>query len=233
LNLISDEGETITRKTRQPRPGSGPAPSGKDSWKKKVHPVFIESAEYQKKVTLLTISDSDGDREEASRLSQNLPPDLIKRAEQLYDELKASGKLKRQSVLAIYGAAGVPPGTQISQAQYALSWFCWFKYNKTLPQLMEERATGKLRAIKQFNQLTLLFDKWRYGHIDPNRLKFKTDVDHFDLMIAGLDLGLESVTPNELADCFDALCPCGKEHDPENLEKLRERIDKAFPAVQP
>jgi len=162
-------------------------------------------------------------------LSQNLPPDLIKRAEDLYDEMKVAGKLKRQSALAIYGAAGVPPGTQISRAQYMLSWLCWFKFNKTLPQLLRERETGKLKAIKQFNRLTLLFDEWQYGHIDPNKLKFKTDIDHFDLMIAGLDLGLGSLTPNELADCFDALCPCGKEHDPENLAKLRKRIDIAFP----
>jgi hypothetical protein len=44
-------------------------------------------------------------------------------------------------------------------------------------------------------------------------------------MAAGLDFGLDILTANELADCFDALCTCGaKQHDPENLRKLRTRI---------
>jgi hypothetical protein len=69
----------------------------------------------------------------------------------------------------------------------------------------------------------------QFDHVDPNRLKSETDIDHFDLMMAGLDLGLAAFAPEELADCFDALCPCGKVHDPENLSELRKRIDRSFP----
>jgi len=162
-------------------------------------------------------------------MSQELPTDLAMRVEQLHDEMRAAGKLRRQSTLAIYGAGGLPSGSQISQARYMLSWLCWFKYNKTLAQLLRERGTGNLKAIKQYHRLMFEFDKWQYGHTDPNKLKFKTNIDHFDLMVFGLDLGLSTLTPDELADCFDALCPCGKEHDPENLTKLRKRVDKAFP----
>jgi hypothetical protein len=68
---------------------------------------------------------------------------------------------------------------------------------------------------------------------DPNKLKFKTDLDHFDLMVFGTDLGLEPLSDEELAECFDELCPCGKEHYGENLRKLRTRIDKQFPQSKP
>jgi hypothetical protein len=43
-------------------------------------------------------------------------------------------------------------------------------------------------------------------------------------MECGFDFGMADLTPEELADCFDAICDCGKEHSPENLRKLRTRI---------
>ena len=218
------------KQKREPRLSHGPTIKT-TGWRKKVNPFFIEAAEYQKKVLKLTRSGSVADREEADRLSQNLPPDLMRRAEQLHDEMKASSKHRRQGAVAIYGLEGLPPGSTISEAQYMLGWLCWFKYNKTLTQLLRERESGKLKAIKQFHQILLEFDKWQYGYTDPNKLKFKTDVVHFDLMFAGLDLGLDTLEPDELADCFDEVCDCEDGHDPVNLAKLRERIDKAFPAV--
>ena len=40
----------------------------------------------------------------------------------------------------------------------------------------------------------------------------------------GLDLGIEALSAEELADCFDELCACGKRHTPDNLRKLRTRL---------
>jgi hypothetical protein len=204
-------------------------PQDTESWRTKVHPVFIKAAEYQKRVTLLTNTNSPADQAKATSLSSEIPPELMQKAELLHDEMKAADKLRRQSSLAIYGADGLPPGTEISMEHYMLHRLCWFRFNKTLEQLKREYQAGDLKAVKQMNKLNLEFDMWRFGKVDPNRLKFKTDTDHFVLMLSGLDLGLEALTPQELAYCFDALCPCGDEHDPENLRKLRKRIDASFP----
>jgi hypothetical protein len=46
------------------------------------------------------------------------------------------------------------------------------------------------------------------------------------IMQAGLELGLRDLSPDELADCYDELCNCGKTHDPENMKKLRTRVIK-------
>ena len=200
-----------------------------DSWKAKLHPTFVKAAEYQKKVLLLMRSDSSADKEAASRLSVDLPPDLAREADALYNEMAASGKPRRQSSVLIYGLEGVPSGTTISEEHYTLHWLCWFKYNKTYKKLQQEYSGGDFRAAKQLHQLNLEFDKWRFGITDSNKLKFKTDLDHFDLIIAGLDLGLQNLTPSELAECFDTLCPCGSPHFPENLSKLRKRILETFP----
>ena len=73
------------------------------------------------------------------------------------------------------------------------------------------------------------YEKWKFGRLDPNDLRFKMDRPHFDLMAFGLDFGMDNLTADELVNCFDALCTCGMEqHDPENLRKLRKRILKTL-----
>ncbi len=61
---------------------------------------------------------------------------------------------------------------------------------------------------------------------DPEKLRFKTDREHFAVVACGLNFGIADLAPEELADCCDALCACGKRHSPENLRKLRASIVK-------
>jgi hypothetical protein len=45
----------------------------------------------------------------------------------------------------------------------------------------------------------------------------------------GLHMGLDKMSSNELADCFNALCLCReKEHSPDYLKKLRTTIRREF-----
>ena len=168
-------------------------------------------------------------RIEATRLSLNLPKDLVEEAEKLHDEAEAKGTPRRKSSLSIYGLEGLPPGNEVSNEHYIYHWLCWFMFHITVEQLLTKYMSGDFKAVKQFHKLNLTFDKWRFGLLDPNKLKFKTDLEHFDLMILGIDLGLETLSDEELASCFDELCPCGKEHFGENLRKLKDRVDKEFP----
>ncbi len=68
------------------------------------------------------------------------------------------------------------------------------------------------------------YQDWRYGRLDSNRLRSKFDYHHLSTMRMCLDLGIEALTQEELADCFDEVCTCGETHDAENLRKLRTRI---------
>jgi hypothetical protein len=197
-----------------------------------VHPLFTKTAELQKRVVRLARSDFPADREEASRISAQELPELLEQASALHDKLQRDGKLLRRSSVSIYGLEDYAEGAKISEEHYLYHWICWFKYNKTVKQLMSEYKSGDIKAVKQFHALNLEFDKCRLGEVDPNRLRFKTDIDHFDLIVAGLDLGIELLTPKELADCFDELCPCGLPHFPDLLSKLRTRIETMFPLVQ-
>jgi hypothetical protein len=112
----------------------------------------------------------------------------------------------------------------------ALHWLCWYRYGKTAEQLVGEYDSGSLKAARQLHKVSMEYDEWRFGKLDPNELKFKTHVNHFELMTSGLDLGVENLTALELSSCFDELCPCSGPHVQENLSKLRARILNAFPA---
>jgi hypothetical protein len=119
----------------------------------------------------------------------------------------------------------------ISQGDYMFHWLCWYRYGKTAEQLVREYNSGSLKAARQLHKVSMEYDEWRFGKLDPNNLKFKIDIDHFELMTSGLDLGIENLTALELSSCFDELCPCGDSHVQENLVKLRVRILKAFPPI--
>jgi hypothetical protein len=144
-----------------------------DTWRAKLHPLFIKAAEYQREVLRLLRSNLPEDKEKAAQLSVDIPPELARDAETLHDEMQASGKPRRRSSLKIYGLEDTPPGSTISEEHYIYHWLCWFRYNKTVKALQAEYASGSFRAAKQFHQLNLEFDKWRFGVTDPNKLRFK------------------------------------------------------------
>jgi hypothetical protein len=147
-------------------------------------------AEFQKRVLLLTRSDSAAEREEAQRLTREMPEELVQEAEKAYRKLQSRGALRYQHIGTIFGARGRPPESSLSEEEYTFRYFCWFRYNRLPEELMAEYNLGSFKAAKQLHGLRLEFDKWRFGKLDPNKLKFKTDVDHFDLIAFGLDWGV-------------------------------------------
>jgi hypothetical protein len=82
-------------------------------------------------------------------------------------------------------------------------------------------------AVTRFHQVLRDFDKWHLGKLNPNLLNLKRNADHHALFEMGLTLGLDKLTGEELAYCFDDVCPCAltkRGHSSEALKKLRARI---------
>ena len=69
-------------------------------------------------------------------------------------------------------------------------------------------------------------DYWKYRN-GANYENLKLKFSHFGIIWQGLNFGFDALTPDELADCLDEICPCGQKHSPEYFKKLRTRIKRA------
>jgi len=226
---------------RKPRMSQGLPPEG--AWRQKVHPFFIEMMEQYKQIEHLYRSGSKEDQAKAQRWARNPPENLLRRARELGEQFRREGGVQREIAGKILDLDLEDPATvkEPSDEQYMLSWLSWHKYRKTWRQLQYERNRGSWRASQQILAVLRDYEKWKFNKLDPNAMRFKADRLHFNLMAFGLEFGLDKLTLNELADCFDALCACGKEpHDPDNLRKLRksilkslERLDAKTAALRP
>jgi len=65
--------------------------------------------------------------------------------------------------------------------------------------------------------------RWKGRSFEAMKLKF--NLDHFGIILGGIDYGLEKLNEAELADCLDDICPCGRwQHSVTYLKKLRGEI---------
>ena len=210
---------------REPRLSQVPKPDRE--WRKKVHPYFVELMEQYKQIEPLGRSPWKEDRDKAQQWARGPHEELGRKAREVGDEFCKSGKVLHDFASKILDLDWEDPSAvkEPSDEQFMRSWLSWFKYGKTWRQLQNERNAGNWEASQQRMAVLEDFERWKFGRLDPNDMRFKMDRPHFILMASGLDFGLDTLTANELADCFDALCTCGiEQHDPENLRKLRTRI---------
>jgi hypothetical protein len=194
------------------------------NWRAKVHPFLVRMLEFNKKVADLLASPNEAERAEGQRLSDNLPPELASEAERMHDAIPESERPRHDAHLSIYGAVESKDGTVIPEDQFVLCWLAWSKHGKTFMELVEGDKAGDEKSSRQLATVTKDYQDWRYGKLDPDRLRSKYDYHHLSMLRMALDLGIEILTQEELADCFDEVCTCGETHDAENLRKLRTRV---------
>jgi hypothetical protein len=213
-----------SKKRRKPR--MKVPESTQTHWREKVHPFFVRMLEYNNQVTKLRSSPNEADQKEALRLTHEPPPELAAEAERMHDAIPPSERPQHDAYLSIYGVKDAPEGGTMSEGQVALGWLAFNKFGKSIVELIEGDAAGDEKSSRQWMSVQRDFQAWRYGKLDINKMRFKFDSQHIQIMQAGLELGLRELTPDELADCSDDLCNCGKTHDPENMKKLRARVIK-------
>lgn len=198
-----------------------------------MHPFFVRMIEYHNRVLQLLASPNETERAEGKRLQAHPPPDLIEEACRLHDALPEDVRRRNEAHRLIYGITDPREGIVISHGQFVLGWLAWNRFGRPIVEIVEGDAAGDEASSRQLASITKDYQAWRYGKLDPNMMRFKFDEQHNMLLRVGLDLGLESLSEEELADCFDALCKCGKRHTPDNLRKLRTRLLKTVERLTP
>lgn len=198
-------------------------------WREKVDPFFVSMMMEYKQNAWLGPSPLKAERQKGQEWARNTGNTRLRElVQEAVPRLQQTGfKFKYDIAVKILDLE-LPNPSQTQQPtddQFMLSWLSWFKFGKTWKQLQQERQAGSYKAGRKM--LAVLRDHldWQFGKLDPNGMRFKTELPHFLIMAFGLDFGLDNLTLNELADCFDALCTCRMEtHDPDNLRKLKNRI---------
>ena len=180
-------------------------------WRTRVHPLFVEAV-----LALKTglLKQRSGDVSAAA--------DFLAKFEEIRKQFptRASGP-PSVADLVYANAPETWPLTANDRAEGVLQWLHWNRFH--IP-LWQDGIMAKFdpKASKRITQTIADYDERRSN---PDwKPKFKIDLDHSTIFELGLTFGLERLTEEELADCFDAVCPCGRAHSPDALRKQRDRL---------
>lgn len=189
----------------------------------KVHPALPE---------LLT---AFRDAEEAWK-SLSIPertPERIQKIEQEFDsaldriQRRYSGPVQAPrgtfGVEGIYTKSALKSGSEAAAVAEYVHWHRHKKpFGKDTQQMNAKHHAASCRIQRTFADYEML--RCGQGAIKP----FKGDVDHWDFFATGWGLGLEKLSPEELADFADWYCLCGeKSHSADNLKQQRLRFKRA------
>ena len=194
-----------------------------DSWKAKVHPAFLKIGK------LWSDFHNSVRSSEGNGVTRNVR------------EFRANVLQTRDELLKQYPE--LTPGWPSNHVRAAsnrflserdvvlgiLEWLCWRRTGQSLTVLLAEEKAGSLEAHDKVHRVR--DDFWRAVHARQPVEPFKGNPDHCELLELGLNLGLKALTAEELAECFDELCPCGETHDADALKKLRVRVCKRLDAA--
>jgi hypothetical protein len=95
------------------------------------------------------------------------------------------------------------------------------RFHRPFHTIIEEHWAGIPKSTSRYMRLEQDRQDVRYT------LKMcppKGNIDHRVIMQTGLGLGLEKLSAVQLESYYSEFCPCGKDHDADDLRKLRSRI---------
>jgi hypothetical protein len=118
-----------------------------------------------------------------------------------------------------------------SDALGVVEWLHWERHRVSMQRDAEGMKKRDWNASRRAQRTVSDLEQLRCGRgpIQP----FKVDMEHWSFFEVLWGLGIEGLTPEELAIFFGDFCPCGSEtHEPESLKKQRARFRKALEKAQ-
>lgn len=210
---------------------------GHSSWRDKVHATFVKWWSLQKKNRALgKIKDVDEFKRRSREWQTEAGPlsrEFIDAQHQIRDSVGAALLAEIARGMDTEGPDIVPPireGNLYAENPESSPFFrqlVFMKHGVTFYDLIQEIDIEKNPAAHR-KWMAVHRDYWRMisGH-GAKDLKLKFNWDHFFIIMQGLDYGLNELTPEELADCLNEICPCGLRHSPEYFKKVRTAIRQA------
>ncbi|HET9305794.1 MAG TPA: hypothetical protein VFO46_07195 [Candidatus Sulfotelmatobacter sp.] len=192
----------------------------KHSIQLKCHPVLFELAQLWKESII-----------EFKRLGPNAPKERLAELEQKFE------KRLQESHRKYSGPNPPAPNTfaaqtifrneeNMSDADGIADWIHFDRHKIPLKQDLQRRQNRDWGSTSRVLRTANDMEQLRCGK--PIR-PFKGNLEHQNMFESFWGLGIEKLTPEELADFFDQFCPCGNEgHDPDALKKHRSRFARSI-----
>jgi hypothetical protein len=181
-------------------------------WQKKVEPAFICAA-VANKVAIRALARGEPRDKVRSWLAR--------KCQQLLDRCPTRSHLCAYDFIH----TGLPLKGPYSDSDHQLGLrerLHWQRHHEVLKLDLQRLEKGDTKAFDRV--VTTITDDYR-SRFDPKwKATFRFDLDHSALFEMGLGFGLEDLTADDVEECFDKLCPCGKKHDAEALKKQRQRM---------
>lgn len=186
-----------------------------DSWRQKVHPAFQIGAGAFKEAVLAFQSLG---RDTPPKLKDEVIRCLAKEIQGAWDRFP---DLKSKTSGLLYSSA---PDLRVNDLEH----LHWRRHQEPLHRDLTKGQADDLDALRRVNRTMNDYLGWRR---QKTVKAFKIDPDHWTLFEIGFDLGLDELSSEDLADCFDTVCPCGCTHDADALKKQRARFRTAIDRI--
>jgi hypothetical protein len=201
-----------------------------DDWKKKLYPVFFELAdlnrEFEKRLAALQ-------RQWKPKLQRNAMARFVRDRNQLehWSEEQLADIDRRHKPISYnplaYSYLTLDP--PVSDSQGIREYVHFRRHGEALQVTKKKDALGDIKAWDKIARTErdvriLSFGK---GPIKP----FQEDPLHRQLLQLVICYEREQLTAEELAQCFDRYCACGKtNHETDALRKMRHRFEAELKA---
>jgi len=190
---------------------------------RKIHPALPELLNALKEAEVAQKSLSASNR--TPKRLQEIETQFEKELDRI--QRKYSGPV--QSPKGTFGVEGIYTEGALSsgrEERAVAEYVHWHRHKKSFEKDTHEMRAKDHAASRRVQRTFRDYEMLRCGQgpIKP----FKGDADHWDFFATGWGLGLEKLSPEELADFADCYCLCGEErHNADNLKQQRLRFKKA------
>jgi hypothetical protein len=194
------------------------------TWKLKVHPFFIHCALAKRQaIRALNALGPNPPVNKTDKILAQLNRQLRRTQKKHGKDLPTNST---DPLDIIFVAPGYAPGSPAEHDQNFLELIYFERYREPLWIACQKSESGGLEALEALRRISRISEEYQRHRFNLGGLKPpKGDLEHFQMFEIGFDLGLNELSAEQLADCFDELCPCGNEiHDPDSLKKQRQRF---------
>jgi hypothetical protein len=207
-----------------------------DSWRGKLYPIFFDVADVNSQFEKRWAQLQTDCRQELSTAGSDVSPEA--RNEIMARFMKGKAELEswiQEKLIDINSRYTPIPYDPVAYSYFTLDqpisdgegirqYLHFHRHGESLQASKTKDAQGDIDAWDRISRTErdsriLAYGK---GPIAP----FQEDVVHRQLLQSVICYERERLTAEQLAECFDRYCACGKaNHDPDSLRKMRDRFE--------